>query len=661
MEQTRTREGLEVDELLDCLRASTLLSSEDFDRAARAAATTARDGRSLAEWLVTNGLLTGFQLQAVCNRSYAELRIGNYEVLDRLGAGGMGTVFKARHRRMKRVVALKVLARALAQDPHFVQRFQREVETIARLSHPNVVMAFDAGEAEVGHFLVMEFVEGRDLASLTNRHGPLPVTQALDCILQAARGLDYAHQSGIIHRDVKPANLLLDVAGVVKVADLGLARFANRGGSGDAAPGSGITQAGGILGTVDYMAPEQAVDSTAIDHLADVYSLGASLFYLLAARPPYEAPTSLGTLLKHRDAPIPSLSAVRPDVPADVDALFRRMVAKSPADRFQSMGEVAAALEAAKGRLRDPAARPVSDLLGVGGTAQGGRNSPARTELHPHPTAVQRGTEQTVDPGASHGVETPSVVLVEPSRTQAAIIRNYLQTAGVRSVATTGSGREALRMVRDNRPDVIISALHLQDMTGAELARQVNETVKGGAAGFVLISSEAERTEVGTLSDYGRAILLQKPFTSAGLLGALSAVTARAAARATPTGRAERRILIADDSAAARLHARGVLQDLGFRQFTEAADGAAAVAAVAREKFDLIVSDYNMPFMDGRGLLGYLKQDPALAAIPVILVTTEADPEKLDAVRQLGAAAILDKSFRPAAVREILDRLAGLA
>src|SRR5262249_1738114 len=162
---------------------------------------------------------------AVRERHFDELVIGNYQVLDRLGAGGMGTVYKARHRRMKRVVAIKVLSRSVGPSEKFVQRFQREVEAVARLSHPNIVMAHDADEAEVGHFLVMEFVNGRDLASAVDERGPLPVAEAVECTLQAARALDYAHRQGIIHRDIKPANLLRDTGGVVKVADLGLARF----------------------------------------------------------------------------------------------------------------------------------------------------------------------------------------------------------------------------------------------------------------------------------------------------------------------------------------------------------------------------------------------------------------------------------------------------
>ena len=228
MEQTQISDGLSAEAFLECLKASGLVSGEEQERAMQVAADAKGNGYLVAQALVATGVLTRFQASALCECRPTELRIGNYDVLDRLGAGGMGTVFKARHRRMKRIVALKVLSRGLAKDQSFVQRFQREVETIARFTHPNIVMAYDADEAEVGHFLVMEFVDGQNLASLVQKQGPLSVPVAVSCLLQAARGLEYAHNQGIIHRDIKPANLLRDAAGAVKVTDLGLARLRER-------------------------------------------------------------------------------------------------------------------------------------------------------------------------------------------------------------------------------------------------------------------------------------------------------------------------------------------------------------------------------------------------------------------------------------------------
>jgi phosphate ABC transporter phosphate-binding protein len=301
-------------------------------------------GEALARRLVRCGELTGYQAEAVLAGEFADLRIGAYDVLDLLGKGAMGTVYKARHRTMKRVTAVKVLAPEVAQHGTFAQRFQREVETLAQLSHANIVMAFDAGQSPTGPYLVMEFIQGHDLASEVKASGPLSVANALDCVLQAARGLEYAHHQGLIHRDIKPANLMRDSRGVVKVADLGLARIKNPQA---VERDSALTQAGGIVGTVDYMAPEQAVDSTTVDPRADIYSLGCTLFYLLTGRPMFGGTSLMSLLLQHREAAPPPLQEPRPDVPEALNAVYLRMVAKKPDDRYATMTEVIGALEEA--------------------------------------------------------------------------------------------------------------------------------------------------------------------------------------------------------------------------------------------------------------------------------------------------------------------------
>jgi serine/threonine protein kinase/DNA-binding response OmpR family regulator len=666
------------DEFLRNLSDSGLLSGEGIaalDRLPGAA--DAADADALARCLTGAGKLTPYQAERVRDRRFEELVIGNYEVLDRLGAGGMGTVFKARHRRMKRVVALKVLSQSLSRDDTFVQRFQREVETIARLTHPNIVMAYDADECEAGHFLVMEYVSGQDLASLVQRQGPLGLSAAVRCVLQAARGLEYAHGQGIIHRDIKPANLLRDTHGAVKVTDLGLARFSSAAGAANSGTG-GLTQAGGMLGTVDYMPPEQALDSTAIDHRADVYSLGATLHYLLLGQPPYLGQTMMATLLKHRDAPIPSLCRARGDVPTALDDVFRRMLAKAPADRYPAMSEVAQALEVVLADLGETGATPPAGMACPPDGSTTGPSVPLGQPLAVTTVAPQAPVNQTIDlqpSGTGHGGRR-SVLLVEPSRTQSGIIRKYLEAAGVEHVVTVPSGQEALKAVRADPPDAVISAMHLADMTGIQLAQEVRREGQAAAPGFVLISSESEGREAGLLSQSGQAVVLHKPFTAQKLAEALSLASRRFLSLKPPSGATtppsevkptaqparapecgQLRVLIADDSAAARAHVRSVLDGLGFTQFVEVPDGAEAVAAVVRETFQLIVTDYNMPHMDGQGLVGFLKQNPYTASVPIIMVTSETDPGKLEAVRRLGVAAICDKSFPAEAVRGIIDRL----
>lgn len=685
--------GVSQESFLDHLKESGLLSAEELDRALNELSNSGLD-KTRPQALVDAGVLTSFQMEAISRSAFAELRIGNYDVLDRLGAGGMGTVFKARHRRMKRVVALKVLPRTLAQDATFLQRFQREVETIARLHHPNIVMAFDADEAEIGPFLAMEYVNGPDLASLVQKQGPFTVSAAVDCILQAARGLDYAHSQGIIHRDIKPANLMRDVNGVVKVTDLGLARF------GTVAPSGAITQAGGIVGTVDYMPPEQSLDPANIDHRADIYSLGATLHYLLFGQPPYQGASLMATLLKHREAPIPLLSEARKDVPAELDAVFRRMEAKAPAERYQTMTEVVGALESVHAILEERGTtasqgfeiKHQGSAIETQGTGEPptGFYAPAQEPATgvwegsagaagPETTLVtaQGDTAQTIVPSPSHGavistgLQALKVVLVEPSRTQSGIIRKYLQDQGVSQVVAAASGQEALQAVHSERPNVIVSAMHLKDMTGVELAQRVRKQNPDTAMGFVLISSEAEGSEADSLSKCGKAITLQKPFTPEKLVEALKVVTIPAVPAAKPALGADPsrtsadrsklsllRVLIVDDSASARFHVRGVLEGLGLVKFVEAADGARAVAAITSDAFDLIVTDYNMPYMDGRGLVGFLRKNPATASVPIIMVTSETDPGKLNAIRQLGVT-VCDKSFQRDMVRQIIEQIMG--
>lgn len=296
---------------------------------------SAESGPALAELLVRTGKLTTFQAGRVCEGNHLGLVLGNNVLLEKIGSGGMGDVFKAEHRRMKRLVVVKILRAELLGSDYAVRRFEREVRAAAQLSHPNIVTAYDADSFGDMHFLVMEYVEGLDLGTVVNREGPMAVGRAIRYITQTARGLEYAHAKGIVHRDIKPGNLLLDNTGTIKILDMGLARFdSNEEGGSDH-----LTRENQIIGTVDYMAPEQAQESKHVDRRSDIYSLGCTLYRMVTGRSPYAGESPFMIILAHQSQPLPSLCDVLGSAAEPLDEIFHRMIAKDPNDRFQSITE----------------------------------------------------------------------------------------------------------------------------------------------------------------------------------------------------------------------------------------------------------------------------------------------------------------------------------
>lgn len=357
----------------------------------------ASDARTYALAMVKAEKLTGFQAKAIYDGRIKGLTFGEYIILDRLGKGGMGIVYRAKHRRMDRIVAIKVLPRSAMATKGLEDRFYREVKTAAKLMHPNIVAALDASEDDGLHYLVMEYVDGQDLGEVLRQSGPLAPDHAVDCIIQAARGLQYAHEQGVIHRDIKPANLLVDSNGTVKVLDMGLARMTGVAGDGSeenaeadsATAGASeekrascevspspswdrdavliddetrLTKAGEVMGTLDYMPPEQFTDTRNVDERGDVYSLGCTFYRLLTGQSPFPADTAGAVFRAHRGAPVPSLRSILPDIPEHLDQVFQKMLAKGPDQRQSSMSQLIQQLEQSLALLRSPQTTSVGEL-----------------------------------------------------------------------------------------------------------------------------------------------------------------------------------------------------------------------------------------------------------------------------------------------------------
>jgi len=367
-------------------------------------------------------------------------RLGQYELIERIGRGGMGSVYRALHTRLKRPVALKLLHPARTREPSAVTRFLREMEAVGQLNHPNLVHAYDAGEVDDQHFLVMELLDGVDLSRLVRAKGPLSLADACEAVRQAALGLQHAHEHGLVHRDVKPSNLMLTVEGQIKVLDLGLARLTT-----DPAVTGELTETGQVVGTGDYMAPEQAEDVRQADARSDIYALGCTLYYLLAARAPYADPqcaTFVQKVLAHAQRPLPPIRSSRPEVPDGLNALLERMLAKAPGQRPQSAAAVAEAI------------RPWSEGANLEQLARVAASRQTRTESS-QPTEVPRAQETANDPPAA------SATAAEAPKSAAS--RGIV---GLAALAILGVVVLAMVVVQGKRP----GRLPLAEATAAQVA-----------------------------------------------------------------------------------------------------------------------------------------------------------------------------------------------
>jgi serine/threonine-protein kinase len=351
--------------LVDALKAAPILRPEQWEEVRTKYAPANPDSQELAKVLIRLRWISIYQAKKLLAGKCDELAVGQYLILDKLGEGGMGKVFKALQLSLNRTVALKVVRNSMLNNETALKRFRREVRSAAQLTHPNIVRVFDADQVGNRHFLAMEFIDGVDLGKLVKDRGPLPIAMACSYVRQAALGLQHAHDRGMVHRDIKPANLLVakneqalySVRNVVKILDMGLARFKDPE-SGDDSGSTELTRTGTVVGTPDFMSPEQAKNSSAVDHRSDLYSLGCTLYYLLAGQAPFPKGNPLEKLLQHQmDAPQP-IQFLRPDVPNEVATIVHCLLAKRPDDRFQSGAALAHALEPWCAADESPASQP---------------------------------------------------------------------------------------------------------------------------------------------------------------------------------------------------------------------------------------------------------------------------------------------------------------
>ena len=422
----------------------------------------------LSDALVAQGLITNYQMQWLLAGEPFGLVLGNYRVLDWLGSGGMGVVYKAEHIHMKRPVALKVLAAECDGNAVFMERFTSEMQALATLRHPNIVEAFDAGEVTVPNepgkalrYLVMEFVEGVDLERFVMEQGPLPIAVACDYIRQAANGLRHAHENGMVHRDIKPSNLLvtnmpLDLRpipgatwpfGQVKILDFGLARMYSRR----------HTEAHVVLGTIDYMAPEQARDARSVDVRADIYSLGGTLYWMLTGKRPFPTDRPIVQELMARQHETPaSPRGLRPEIPLELESVVCQMMALDPNDRYPTPLAVVAALN----QFVDAAHRPDSGV--ISGDSAG-----------------QRSQASTSDSLAAAGIfdlhagnRARRILIVSPRAAGRSAFRNHLEKHGW-TCAEAETGDEVRDLLKRFPADVALIDGQLNGESGIEVCRRL--------------------------------------------------------------------------------------------------------------------------------------------------------------------------------------------
>ncbi|OAI41641.1 hypothetical protein AYO40_02815 [Planctomycetaceae bacterium SCGC AG-212-D15] len=448
------------------------------------------DPAALLDLLVAESLLTRYQASRLRSGKFAGLILGNYRVLDRLGTGAMGIVYKAEHIRMRHTVAIKVLSWSTEQDPHLLDRFYGEMRAVAGLHHPNIVSAIDTGECqgEAGepllHYFVMEYVQGQDLEEYVKGNGPLSPARAAQIIYQVATALEEAHKHNLVHRDIKPSNILLTAQDQAKLLDFGLVmQFRSR-----------MTELGTLLGTIDYMAPEQARDATAVDVRADIYSLGATFFWCLTGQLPFPPHDNLRQdLIIRMTQTAPSVRSLRPDLAPELDAVVARMMALEPADRYPTPQAVTRALLrfVERDSLLHHAQSSLQQMV------------PGRTSA---------STDKVVSASPIH-----RVLIVDDEEDIRALCQCFLQGDAM-ECAVAANGAAALQTLASQPYDLVLLDVNMPGMTGLELVRQLRACPPCANLKLIMFSGHMNPDEMAQLLNAGVDDFVAKPFSGVQLV-----------------------------------------------------------------------------------------------------------------------------------------------
>jgi response regulator RpfG family c-di-GMP phosphodiesterase len=468
-------------ESLGELLASSIVLTEDFEKLPAQTQNEIKqcsETQKLLPLLVQHGLLTEYQACRVEAGTTYGLILGNYRVLDRLGAGGMGVVFKAEHTVMRRPVAIKVLSSLADSDSRIQQRFLTEIRAVGQLQHPNIVAAMDAGQisgpaSPTLRYFVMEFVPGQDLERYVNANGPLSPVKACDVIHQVAAALAESHKHNLVHRDIKPSNILLNPDSQAKLLDFGLARhFSHR-----------VTDPGTVLGTLDFMAPEQVGNAGSVDIRADIYALGGTLFWCLTGRFPFSATGNLVQQVANRQTQTPpSVRTWRPEIPTELDAIVTRMMALCPDDRYATPREVMQALlPFLKPEMRDNFVHPVERLSGQSGGESNKRDH--------------------------------QILIVDDEPEIRRFCRFVLEAEDGPRCDEAANGVFALEMIGAKRYDLVLSDIDMPEMTGPEVCRHLRSNPPCPNLKIVMMSGRATPDEMARMLLNGADDYLAKPLS----------------------------------------------------------------------------------------------------------------------------------------------------